>query len=160
MEEATMDENQARRYALELMAFSEAAYLATVDGDGRPHIRAMLNLRTRAQYPKLAALFSEHANDLLVYFTTNTSSPKVAQIRANPAVAAYYCEPAKFHGLMLAGDIEIVDDPRVREALWQDGWERFYPGGPNDPDHTVLELRPTVARGWHGEDKVEFDPAT
>ena len=152
-----MNESQARRFALELMALSEAAYLATVDGDGRPHIRAMLNLRNRIQYPKLAALFSEHVDDLLVYFTTNMSSPKVAQVRANPAVAVYYCEPAKFHGLMLRGDVEIVDDPKVREALWQEGWENYYPGGPNDPDHAVLTLRPSVANGWHGEGKFQFD---
>ena len=152
-----MDESQARPFALELMALSEAAYLATVDGDGHPHIRAMLNLRNRIQYPRLAALFSEHVDDLVVYFTTNTSSPKVAQVRTNPAVAVYYCEPAKFHGLMLGGDMEIVDEPKVREALWQDGWENYYSGGPNDPDHTVLRLRPSVAGGWHGEGKFQFD---
>ena len=152
-----MNENQARPFAIELMARSEAAYLATIDGDGHPHIRAMLNLRNRTQYPKLATLLNEHKNDLLAYFTTNTSSPKVAQVRANQAVAVYYCEPAKFHGLMLGGDIEIVDDPKVREALWQDGWENYYPGGPNDPDHTLLRLRPSVAKGWHGEGKFGFD---
>jgi general stress protein 26 len=153
-----MDENQARPFAVELMALSEAAYLATVDHDGRPDLRAMLNLRNRSQYPRLAAQFNRHVEDLLVYFTTNTSSPKVAQVRANPAVAVYYCEPAKFHGLMLGGDIEIVDHPKIREALWQDGWEEYYPGGPNDPDHSVLALRPAVARGWHGEGKFEFAP--
>ncbi len=152
-----MNEDQARRFALGLMALSEAAYLATVDGDAHPHVRAMLNLRNKAQYPKLTALFAEHEDDLLVYLTTNTSSPKVSQVRANPAIAIYYCEPTKFHGLMLGGDVEIVDDPKVREALWQDGWENYYSGGPNDPDHTVLSLRPSVAGGWHGEGKFEFD---
>jgi len=152
-----MNEDKARRFALELMAVSEAAYLVTVDGGGRPQVRAMLNLRNRRQYPSLTGLFAEHENDFLVYLTTNTSSQKVAQIRASPAIAVYYCEPAKFHGLMLGGDADIADDPKVREALWQDGWENYYPSGPNDPDHTVLGLRPSVARGWHGEGKFEFD---
>jgi general stress protein 26 len=152
-----MNEDQARAFALGLMAVSDAAYLATVDGVGRPQVRAMLNLRNKAQYPKLTDLFAGHEDALLIYLTTNTSSLKVSQVRANPAIAVYYCEPTRFHGLMLGGDVEIVDDPMVREALWQDGWENYYPGGPNDPDHTVLSLRPSVARGWHGEGKFEFD---
>lgn len=151
-----MNEEQARQFALGLMEVSEAAFLSTVDGDGSPHTRAMLNLRNKKQYPGLAALFAAHADDLLVYFTTNTSSTKVNQIRANPAIAAYYCEPGKFHGLMLGGKAEIVSDPQVKESIWQDGWEVFYPSGPNDPDHTLVSLSPVVAKGWHGEDKFGF----
>lgn len=152
-----MTPQQARQFALNLMETADAALLATVDGEGCPQTRAMLNLRNRKQYPKLARVFAGHEDDFLVYLTTNTSSAKVPQIRAHPAVALYYCTPAEFHGLMLGGKAEIVDDPQVRESLWQDGWEMYYPGGPNDPDHTVLRVLPSVARGWHGGGKFAFD---
>jgi general stress protein 26 len=51
---------------------------------------------------------------------------------------------------MFGGDIEIVEDPEFKKALWHDGWERYYPSGYDDPDHTVLRIIPTVARGWTG----------
>ena len=151
-----MNEREARRFALGLMEASEAVYLTTVDRDGFPKTRAMLNLRNRQQYSSLIELFAPHKDDLLVLFTTNTSSGKVQQIRANPAVSAYFCVPAKFHGLMLGGVAEIVDDSQLKAAIWQDGWERHYPKGADDPDHAVLRLMPRVAKGWHGEGRFEF----
>jgi general stress protein 26 len=151
-----MKEQEARQFALRLMETSEAAYLSTVDGDGCPHIRAMLNLRNKRQYPGLADLFAAHQADLLVYFTTNTSSAKMEQLRANPAVAVYYCDPARFHGLMLGGTVEVTTNPQLKQDIWQDGWEEYYPSGPNDPDHTVLRLSPSIAKGWRGEVKFGF----
>ncbi|KUK27322.1 MAG: Uncharacterized protein XD60_0564 [Acetothermia bacterium 64_32] len=37
---------------------------------------------------------------------------------------------------MLGGEVEIVADPGIRNALWNAGWERYYPAGPDDPDYT------------------------
>ena len=151
-----MNKEQAMRFARGLMETSEAAYLTTIGGDGFPQTRAMLNLRNRQQFPTLVELFAAHQDDLLVHFTTNTSSAKMEQIRANPRVSVYFCNPASFHGLMLAGVIQVVADSRLKRDLWQEGWERYYPSGPEDPDHTVLRLAPAVAKGWHGEGRFEF----
>ena len=93
---------------------------------------------------------------MLVYFSTNTSSHKLRQIKADPRVSVYYCNPGQFHGLMLSGDIEVIDDSALRQALWNEGWERYYPGGPDDPDHTVLRLRPKRAMGWYNASRFEF----
>ena len=117
----------------------------------------ILNLRNREQYPNLVELFAAHRDDLLVYFTTNTSSQKLGQIRADPRVSVYYCNPEQFHGLMLSGDVEVIDDSALRHALWSEGWERYYPGGPDDPDHTVLLLRPRSVRGWYKARRFEFE---
>ena len=51
---------------------------------------------------------------------------------------------------MFGGEIEIVDDLELKKDLWQEGWEKYYPKGYDDPDHTVLRLVPTVAKGWAG----------
>ena len=51
---------------------------------------------------------------------------------------------------MFGGNIEIIDDVTVKKELWQDGWERYYPKGYNDPDHTVLKIKPKMAKGWTG----------
>jgi general stress protein 26 len=151
-----MDEKKIRDVSLTLMSEAEAVYITTIDEQGFPQTRAMLNLRNKEHYPALVDVFREHDNDFLIYFTTNTSSTKILQIKKNPIVCAYFCKPKEFHGLMLAGMIEIIDDPKVRETLWQDGWERYYPQGPNDPDHTVLRLLPDKAKGWYRAQTFAF----
>jgi general stress protein 26 len=151
-----MQIEELKRVSVALMETAEAAYLTTIGADGYPDTRAMLNLRNRGQYPDQAHLFAPHQDDLMIYFSTNTSSNKVRQIKSNPNVSVYYCKPGKFHGLTLVGDIEIVDDAEIRKALWNDGWERYYPGGPDDPDHTVLRLYPRFARGWYESSRFEF----
>lgn len=144
-----MNEQEARRLSLELMEIAEAAYVTTIDPDGFPQTRAMFNLRRKEQFPGLYELFKKHKDDFLVYLTTNTSSGKIAHIRENPKVAIYYCKPSEWRGLLLAGEIEIVTDKKIKEEIWQEGWEMYYPGGPDDPDHTVLCLRPMLARYYH-----------
>jgi general stress protein 26 len=151
-----MVSEEMRKVCVELIETAEAAYLTTIGEDGYPHTRAMLNLRNRTQYPKQVHLFASHRNDLMIYFSTNTSSGKLDQIRSNSKVCVYYCHPRQFRGLMLAGDIEIVDDSELRKALWNDGWERYYPSGPDDPDHTVLRLCPKLAQGWYESSRFEF----
>lgn len=144
-----MDAKEIRRTSIELLEYADAAYVTTVDADGYPQTRCMFNLRNKSEFPGLAGTFRDHADDLMLLFSTNTSSEKITQIKGNSAVCVYYCTPHEFHGLMLAGNIEIVDDPGLRAELWQDGWERYYPKGPNDPDHTVLRLYPRKVKGWY-----------
>jgi general stress protein 26 len=144
-----MNTEEIKRASLELLDSAEAAYVTTIDQEGRPQTRCMFNLRNKSKFPKLIDMFSDHQHDFTIYFSTNTSSEKVAQIKKNPAACVYYCQPEDFHGMMLSGNIEIVDDPKIRESLWHDGWERYYPTGPHDPDHTVLRLRPAKAKGWY-----------
>ncbi len=144
-----MNEKEARQLSLELLEVAEAAYLTTVDSHGFPQTRAMFNLRRKEQYPGLSELFRKHRDDFLVYFTTNTASPKIAQIRKNPKVSVYYCKPGEWRGLMLSGEIEIVTDREIKKAIWQEGWEMYYPEGVDDPDYTVLCLFPISAKYYH-----------
>jgi len=151
-----MTEPATRQFILRLMTTAPAAYLATIGRNGAPEIRAMLNLRNRQQYPGLVELYAAHADDLLVHLTTNSSSAKMDQIRANPAAGLYFCDPASFQGVMLGGPLRIVTDPALKRRIWQDGWEQYYPGGPDDPDYTILSLHPTVAKGWHSGGRFEL----
>lgn len=143
-----MTSSQTHALAADLLARAEAAIVTTL-ANGRPQTRAMFNLRRREQFPGLVPFFAEHGNGYAIYLTTNTSSPKVAEVRANPAASIYFAMPQEFLGLMLGGDLEIVTDHALREALWQPGWDRYYPQGPHDPDHTLLRLQPTEAKLYH-----------
>ena len=151
-----MDKKEAKRVSLELLASTEAAYVTTIDEEDLPQTRVMFNLRYKEQFPSLMEIFEGHDEDLLVYLATNTSSAKIDQIKANPAGCVFYCNFKEFHSLMLAGKFEIVDNPEIKKELWQDGWEIYYPTGPDDPDYTVLRLFPLKAKGWYKEQAFEF----
>ncbi|UCE17070.1 MAG: pyridoxamine 5'-phosphate oxidase family protein [Gemmatimonadota bacterium] len=151
-----MDEKEAKQLSLGLMASTEAVYVTTIDWDGFPQTRVMFNLRFREQFPSLTEIFEGHEDDLLVYLATNTSSAKINQIKTNPAGCVYYCNVKEFHSLMLPGKFEFVDAPEIKKALWQEGWEIYYPKGPSDPDYTVLRLFPVRAKGWYKDGAFEF----
>jgi general stress protein 26 len=151
-----MEVIEAKRLSLELMEISKAAFLTTIDANGFPHTRGMTNMRNRNTHPHLIPLLSDHQEDFLIIFSTNTSSEKVKQVKENPKVAVYYNHPEKTQGVMFGGEIEIVRDPELKRAIWRDDMVKYYPSGYDDPDHTILQLRPRMARGWNGQKFTTF----
>jgi general stress protein 26 len=150
--EALTDQELARL----IVEVADRAYLTTMAEDGYPRTRAVLNLRNLSLYPDQANLFDRHREDFLVYISTNTSSAKVAQILRDPRGSLYYCHPKRYRGVLLVGDLAIVDDSALRRALWNESWTMYYPGGPDDPDHTVLRLSPRRVEGWNGSSRFDF----
>jgi len=150
--EALTDQELARL----IVEVADRAYLTTMAEDGYPRTRAVLNLRNPSLYPDQADLFDRHRQDFLVYISTNTSSAKVAQILRDPRGSLYYCHPKRYRGVLLVGDLAIVDDSVLRRALWNESWTMYYPGGPDDPDHTVLCLSPRRVEGWNGSSRFDF----
>ena len=153
-----MDKQQGKKRIIELMEISEACCLTTIDDLGFPQTRAMLNLRNSKLYPGLVPLFKRHNDDYLAYFTTNTSSQKINQIKNNPKVSVYYAKPRDWRGLMLGGTIEIVKDQTIKRSLWQDAWTMYYPRGSADPDYTILALKPDVLKLYHQLDFFTLHP--
>jgi general stress protein 26 len=153
-----MDEKELKQACSNLMDTADAVYLSTFGDDGFPHTRMMSNLRNREENPACAELLEPDKKDFVVYFATGTSSVKMQQIRANPRVSAYLCNPREFQTLMLAGEVEVVEDLEFKRKLWQNGWEMHWPKGAEDPELTVLRLSPTFAKGWYKEGPFEFKP--
>lgn len=151
-----MNPPDMRAVAHAILRAADAAYLTTIDPSGYPRTRAMFNLRNASWFPRQISLFAPHTDDFVTYYTTNTASAKIEQLAANRRASAYYCLVREYDGLLLAGDLEVVDDPAIRRAVWNEGWESYYPQGPDDPDHTVLRLRPRRAEGWHQSRRFEF----
>jgi len=151
-----VDVIEARRLSLELMEISKAAYLTTIDAKGFPHTRGMTNMRNRNTHPHLMPLFHDHREDFLILFSTNTSSEKIKHVKENPKVAVYYSHPEKTQGVMFGGEIEINPDIRLKRAIWRDEMVKYYPSGYDDPDHTILRLRPRMAKGWNGQKFTTF----
>jgi general stress protein 26 len=71
-----------------LIDHQKIAYIASVDDDGFPNLKAMLAPRKRNGLREF-------------WFSTNTSSQRVAQYRSNPKAAIYFCDSRFFRGVML-----------------------------------------------------------
>jgi len=151
-----MEEKELKQECLKLMETADVIYLSTNGSDGYPHTRVMSNLRNKNENPAAAKILAQHKEDFVIHFATGHSSTKMQQIRANPKVSAYLCNPGEFHTIMLSGEIEEVTDQEFKKQLWQDGWEMHWPGGADDPEFTVIKLSPAFARGLYKEGPFEF----
>jgi PPOX class probable F420-dependent enzyme len=119
------------------------AVLATVDGDGFPHVVAM----------------SFVARDGAIYMTSYAKAQKVVNARRDPRVAVMIEAGeryAEFRGLMIRGRCEVIDDPaRVEEIIRATAAKRAGPDGAVDPGalasapkRVVLRVTPEKIASW------------
>jgi len=127
--------------AMETLPFVD---LTTIDRNGFPSTRAMLNLRNKQRYPHMVALHEMAVDPLTVYLTTNASSEKFSEIQQDSRACLYFCEYQSFHGILLQGMVEIVTDTAIRQKAWQKGWEVYYPKG--DSDYALLRFVPNKVK--------------
>lgn len=71
-------------------------------------------------------------------FATGTNSAKTGQFRVNPKASA--CFYLGNDAVTLLGKVRIVSDPESKKCYWQDWFIKHFPGGPDDPDYTLLEF--------------------
>ena len=120
----------------------KTAFIGSVDKDGFPNIKAMLQPRKREGIRT-------------IYHTTNTSSMRVAQYQANNHACMYFCNARFFRGVMLCGTMEVLTDNQSKEMIWREGDTMYYPLGVTDPDYCVLKFTAISGRyytNFHSED--------
>lgn len=119
------------------------ALISSVDGSGFPNTKAMLPPRKREGIR-------------VFYFTTNTSSLRVAQYRVNPKACIYFCDKRFFRGVMLKGTVEVLEDSEAKEMIWQPGDTMYYPQGVADPDYCVLKFTAQTGRYYSNFKSEDF----
>ena len=124
----------------------KTAFIGSVDADGFPNMKAMLAPRKREGIR-------------IFYFTTNTSSMRVAQYRENAKACIYFCDTRFFRGVMLKGHMEVLEDPASKEMIWRDGDTMYYPQGVTDPDYCVLRFTADAGRYYSNFHSENFLPA-
>lgn len=110
----------------------KTCFLSYLDRDGFPVTRAMLAPR-------------EREGIRVIWFSTNTSSNKVAAFRRDPRASVYVVDRRFFRGVCLTGTVEVLEDMASRKRIWQTGDTLYYHGGVADPDYCVLRF--TAAKG-------------
>lgn len=111
---------------------AKTVFLSYIDSQGFPATRAMLPPR-------------EREGIRVFWFSTNTSSQKVSAFRENPKGSVYFVDRRFFRGVSLCGTVEVLEDQKSKERLWQMGDRMYYSRGVTDPDYCVLKF--TAERG-------------
>jgi len=137
-----MDKQEAMAEGLQLIERSKICLLGTNGEDGFPNIKAVMN--------------AKHEGINKIWFSTNTSSRRVQQLKMDNRACVYYVDDKDFKGLMLTGTIQILQDLKSRRMLWHDGDERYYPLGVEDPDYTVLCFTAHKGNYYHKLENVTF----
>lgn len=119
------------------------SFIGSIDANGFPNMKAMLQPRKREGIKTF-------------YFTTNTSSMRVAQYQNNNHACIYFYDKRFFRGVMLIGTMEVLTDSDSREMIWQDGDTMYYPGGVTDPDYCVLRFTATSGRYYSNFKSEDF----
>ncbi len=91
-----------------------------------------------------------------MWFSTNTSSQRVAVLLKDSKSCVYYVDQENFMGLMLVGKIEVLQDEESRKRLWFEGAERYYQQGINDPDYCVLRFKAERGNFYHRLENIDF----
>jgi len=138
-----MQKEEALQAALALATRSGIAMLGTNGDDGFPNIKAMIKME------------NEGLNRL--WFSTNTSSRRVGQLLRNPKACVYFIDFEQWEGLMLVGDVEVLQDKESRQRLWREGFEKYYPSGVTDPDYCVLRFTAQWGNYYHALSNVTFE---
>jgi general stress protein 26 len=113
----------------------KVAFIASVDGNGFPNVKAMLRPR------KIEGMKT-------FYFSTNTSSIRVQQYQKNPQACIYFYRKwlIKYQGVMLVGTMEVLETAEIKKELWRFGDKIFYPKGVTDPDYCILKFTANLGR--------------
>ncbi len=123
---------------IDFIKAQKTAFIASVDSDGFPNIKAMLAPRK--------------IENNCFYFTTNTSSLRVSQYLENEKASIYFYKRGRFsyEGIMLIGRMEVLTDEETKKEIWRTGDTMFYKKGVTDPDYCVLKF--TAEKGRHYRD--------
>lgn len=124
-----------REYIIEFIKKQKTSFVASVDEEGFPNIKAMFAPRK--------------IDGNCFYFSTNTSSLRSQQFMENPRASIYFYKRGRFkyEGIMLTGTMEVLQDDGIKQEIWCTGDTMYYKQGVTDPDYCVLKF--TAIKGRH-----------
>jgi general stress protein 26 len=112
----------------EFIQKQKVAFIASVDEEGFPNIKAMFIPRK--------------VEGNCFYFSTNTSAMRSRQFINNPKASIYFYSKGRFkyEGIMLTGTMEVLQDNEIKKEIWCTGDTMYYKQGVTDPDYCVLKF--------------------
>ena len=125
---------KTRDEIIDFIQKQKVSFIASVDEDGFPNMKAMFVPRK--------------IEGNCFYFTTNTSSMRSQQFMKNPKASIYFYNKGRFkyEGIMLIGEMEVLQDEETKKEIWRTGDIIYYRKGVTDPDYCVFKFTASKAR--------------
>jgi len=126
-----------------------------VNAEPRHHLDAVISGFRTALLITYAADGGMHARPLAVadvpadgeiLFATSSSSPKIAEIEADPRVLISFQNGAQF--ACVCGTARMSRDRARLQQLWSESWRIWYPAGVDDPSLCLLAVQPSAGEYW------------
>lgn len=126
---------KTRGQMIEFIKKQKVSFIASVDEEGFPNIKAMFVPRK--------------IEGNCFYYSTNTSAMRSQQFIKNPKASIYFFSKGRFkyEGIMLTGTMEVLQDDKTKQEIWCTGDTMYYKQGVTDPDYCVLKF--TEIKGRH-----------
>ena len=83
----------------------------------------------------------------LWFFMSRRSDP-VGDLVNGSTVNVSYAHPGKDRYVSVSGDARVASNPAKTQALWSKFAEAWFPGGTDDPDLALVEVKITHAEYW------------
>ena len=128
-----ISQDDAKQKLWSMMQDIRIAMLTTEDGG---HLRAR----------PMAA--SQTGFDGTLWFFTQASSHKVAEVGADQRVGITYADAGKQNYVSLSGTATLVRDMPSIEAHWSEAIRTWFPKGKTDPDIALLKVTVHSAEYW------------
>jgi len=135
-------EDGLKKQIEELVETSDVSYLSSVDEQGFPNTKAMMNIQREG-------LFTH-------YYSTFLYAARTAQYQSNPKASIYMSTIKDPKGLMLIGNMQVLTDTHHKKMLWREGFEKYYPDGVDTENYCILKF--TALRGdfCYGAGNITF----
>jgi len=88
------------------------------------------------------------ADDCL-YFFVSRATELGQRLRADGNVNVAYASPEKDTYVSVTGQARVLDDARLRKELFSPMAKAWFPGGPDDPDLELVQVRIGSAEYWN-----------
>ena len=138
-----MNKEAILNLAEDLVEKCEVTFLGMTNGEGFPYIDALLKL--------------ENEGVFTFWLSTNSASNKVKLIRNEPKTCLYFADLKRRKGLTLLGEANLLMDTESRKKVWRNGFEKYYPDGISDSDHTVIKFTTKTGYYYYKGNKISFE---
>lgn len=137
---ATKDASDKRAHLWELIKDIRFAMFTTRHGNGHLHSRPMTTQNSRLD------------EDSSLWFFMARNDEPVADLMADPTVNIVYAHPGKDSYVSVSGQAMVVEDLDKKRQLWSKMAEAWFPGGADDPQLALVEVRIVHASYWDVKD--------
>ena len=126
MEPKSLDITESKSRILQMLDKETFVSLATFGTDGYPDVRVLL-------------VAAKDGVDT-IWFATETTSSKIAQLQKNPNAALYGYNMETMTEFRLFGNIELLTDTASRRKIWRDDFIQHFPEGIDSSTMIVLRF--------------------